>query len=162
MATIMSDERYTPQHVLDVVRKFGPIACDPCTTADNPTGAAVYFTAKQDGLKEEPWPDGVTWCNPQYSRGQLQKWVACCYMRKSHHLDSHVLALIPSDLGTNAGGFAAATADGLCFVRGRLKFGTPDGQNVTGAKQPSVIVYWGNNSKRFAEVFSELGVVWVR
>ena len=155
-----SDERYTPQHVIDVVRKFGPIACDPCTIASNPTGAALHYTREDDGLKQ-PWPaDGVIWVNPPYSRGRLKPWITTCYARQTP--TNHILALIPSDLGSKAGAFAASTADGLCFVRGRLKFSTPDGPMTEGTKQPSIIVYWGRETKRFADTFADLGVTWKR
>jgi phage N-6-adenine-methyltransferase len=160
-----SDERYTPQHVLDVVRKFGPIVLDPCTTSDNPTGAAKFCTIDDDGLSQT-WndlapPGSLIWVNPPYSRGMLRRWINACHAWGAFS-DRHVMALIPSDLGSAAGQLAADTAYGLCFVRGRLKFGTPDGQCSAGAKQPSVIVYWGNHASKFSVVFAQLGVTWVR
>ena len=48
-----SDQRFTPQDVLDVVREFAPIMLDPCTTEANPVGAALHFTAQDDGLGTE-------------------------------------------------------------------------------------------------------------
>lgn len=153
-----SDERYTPQHVLDVVRRFAPITLDPCTTVDNPAGAAHYHCLPTNGLTWSFSQHGLNWVNPPYSRGQLPLWVAKC--AEEGAAGSEVIALIPSDLGSKAGQLAASTADALCFVKGRLTFGTPSGQMPQGAKQPSVLVYWGERAKRFANVFRELGVVW--
>jgi hypothetical protein len=157
--TEASDERYTPPHVLDVVRRFDRIACDPCTVPGNPCGAAYAHTLADNGL-EFSWTmmPGVVYVNPPYSRGQLPLWVEKCY--KEALRGAEVVALIPSDLGSRAGQRAASTADALCFVKGRLTFGTPDGAMPQGAKQPSVLVYWGERAKRFALIFSELGVVW--
>jgi hypothetical protein len=160
-----SDERYTPEHVLDVVRDFAAdqIALDPCAPAfRNVTRARVTFNVEQDGLAQE-WshfvPGGsVAFVNPPYSRGQLIKWADKCVRER----ELERIALIPSDLGSKAGALAAATADALCFVRGRLAFGSPEGQLPQGAKQPSVLVYWGDRAKRFQRIFDQLGTVWRR
>ena len=155
-----SDER-TPEHVLDVVRAFDRIALDPCTTDANPAKAIIAYTIADNGLAcgWTKWT-GVVYVNPPYSRGQLPLWIEKC-VRESLS-GSEVIALIPSDLCSKAGALAASTADALCFVRGRLAFGSPAGQLEQGAKQPSVLVYWGDRAKRFERVFSQLGVVWTR
>jgi phage N-6-adenine-methyltransferase len=153
-----TDERYTPEHILDVVRRFGPIACDPCTTEGNRTRAKTHYTAETDGLAQT-WPAGVVWVNPPYSRGSLYPWVLACSTWGC--LDGrHIIALIPSDLGSAAGARAAETASALCFVRGRIRFDSPEGPAKTGAKQPSIIVYWGDGPQRFADIFRDLGSVW--
>ena len=160
-----SDERYTPEHVLEVVRQFGVISVDPCTTADNRTGAQAWmFLPERNGL-DLPWEipmSELAYVNPPYSRGELAKWVRKIVYESGG--DAHIVALIPSDLGTDAGQIVAQTADAICFVKGRLKFGTPDGTATleTGAKQPSIMPYWGKETKRFARIFAQLGVVWVR
>ena len=156
-----SDEHYTPEHVLEVVSAFDRIALDPCTTDQNPARAIIAYTAADNGLACQwtKWT-GVVFCNPPYSRGQLPLWVAKCAAEAS--TGSEIIALIPSDLGSKAGALAASTCDALCFVKGRLTFGSPAGQLEQGAKQPSVLVYWGERSKRFQRIFSALGVVWVR
>lgn len=156
------DERYTPARVLDVVRQFDTIALDPCTVPGNPTGAHCFFTKEDDGLQKE-WGRHVLYSplafiNPPYSRGQLILWMDKCVRETSLER----IALIPSDLGSKAGTLAASTADALCFVRGRLAFGSPEGQLPQGAKQPSVLVYWGDRAKRFQRIFDQLGTVWRR
>lgn len=161
-----SDQRFTPEYVLDVVRKFGggQIDTDPCTTTDNITRATTYWTVDDDGLTSK-W-HGVTWVNPPYSRGELAKWMTQCYMRANHARVAEspldVLALIPSDLGSKAGQNVAVTCDALCFVRGRLAFDSPQGVMKCGAKQPSILAYWGDRAARFKRYFDALGTVWVR
>ncbi len=164
-----SDERYTPEDVLDVVRAFagGPIALDPCTTADNRTRALSFYTKETNGLAQKwvaplfgPAPSTlrVTWVNPPYSRGALPLWVekilTSCHTRET----PHIVSLLPNDLGSKAGQRVARYATMLCFPKGRIRFITPGvGQAKTGAKQPSVIAYWGDQQDRFEEYFSHLG-----
>jgi phage N-6-adenine-methyltransferase len=152
-----SDERYTPEYILDVVREFSPIACDPCTTPDNRTKAGRFFTQQDNGLTRD-WGGGLAWVNPPYSRGELVKWVDAC----THNSAYHVLALIPSDLGSRAGQLAVGTCDAVCFVKGRIKFVFPNGEASAGSKQPSVIVYWGDDLDRFGQIFNKLGCIWRR
>ena len=164
-----SDERYTPEHVLDVVRQFAPIGLDPCTTRDNITDAAFYFHLPEGedtlcGLTRV-WfiPTGTcAFINPPYSRGELPKWARKIVLES--HTSRSLIALIPSDLGTEAGQIVAQTADAICFVKGRLTFGTlgEEPKITTGAKQPSIMPYWGADTTRFARIFAQLGVVWVR
>lgn len=67
----------TPHWFLELVRRVAPIHFDPCTTADNPTDADVFFTQEIDsggaapwvikcGLSE-PWPlQGLGYFNTRY------------------------------------------------------------------------------------------------
>lgn len=58
----------TPEWFLDLVREIGPIAFDPATAPDNPTGAARFLTEYDHGLIHT-WPtDGLVYCNPPYGR----------------------------------------------------------------------------------------------
>ena len=161
---VETDERFTPEHVLEVVRQFAPIYLDPCTTADNPTRAEHWITAEQDALGDgQGWYRGdrrrFIFVNPPYSRGELVRWMSKCVEESQ---EAEIVALIPSDLGTEAGRIVATSCDALCFVHGRLTFRSPAGKPSAGAKQPSVMPYWGEDTKRFERVFSQLGTVWVR
>jgi hypothetical protein len=65
----------TPRPVLAGARRVlgDPIPLDPCTEADNPTGAARFFLERDNGLKKK-WTDPC-WCNPPYSGiGVFQDW----------------------------------------------------------------------------------------
>lgn len=170
-----SDERYSPKHVLDAVREmFAPdLWLDPCTTPGNHTGADFFATPSglqtKGGLLLDA-SDGLTcewskyaeqaFVNPPYSRGELARWVEKCIRETEIGVD--VVALLPCDLGSRAGQRVADTADALCFVKGRLAFGSPEGQLAQGAKQPSIISYWGERAGRFARVFGGIGKVWTR
>lgn len=150
-----TDERYTPHHVLQVVRDFAPIALDPCAPMHNPVAAIEFMTAQTDGLAR-PWgstADGCVFVNPPYGRGQLQRWADRIVTEA--HAGREIIMLTPCDLGTRwatalfCGGWSA-----LAFWRGRIAFELPAGLYSAGAKQPSCFWYFGRRSKRYMRVFS--------
>ena len=159
-----SDERYTPQSLLNVVRGvFGTIDLDPCAPEHNSVGAAVFRTKAQGGLSPK-WhelvagcPGKVVWVNPPYSRNNLMPWTHRCWRAQQEHPALHVLALLPGDTGTRAGQFAIQTAAAACFVKGRIKFDAPDRSFDASAKTSSIIYYWGLESFCFVERMSALG-----
>lgn len=152
-----SDERYTPQGVLDVVRAVAPIGLDPCTTKDNPTGAKRWFTAEDNGLGKAWFGEQpeLAFVNPPYSRGQLLLW-ALQVLEQVHQARGHeAIVLTPCDLGTK---WAQALFEGCTAFagwRGRIEFLTPDGSFDAGAKQPSLFWYFGERAERFARVFRD-------
>lgn len=168
MRLVATDQRFTPKRALDVVREFagGEIALDPCTTPDNPTQARLFFALPDhDGLVMS-WAQaartGTVFVNCPYSRGQIAKWMAKCVWESAEAPWLDIIPLIPSDLGTTGGKIVAEHADALCFVGGRLAFGSPEGASGRGAKQPSIIPYFGERTGRFERIFNKIGNVWVR
>jgi hypothetical protein len=66
---------FTPRWLLDcLIAAAGPIMLDPCTTADNPVGAAVYCTEQTNGLIQ-PWHKipGMFYANPPFA--DLEAWL---------------------------------------------------------------------------------------
>lgn len=57
----------TPSEALAPVKAYGPIGLDPCTEADNPAGAATFFTEDDDGLVQDWRGHGLVFVNPPYS-----------------------------------------------------------------------------------------------
>lgn len=94
----------TPDWLLDAIREVAPIGLDPCTTAENPTGAAVFMAAPaQDGLKWD-WVDamdlhgarGLVYVNPPYS--DLMPWMRKCFVEaeyKAHEEVTSIYLLAP-------------------------------------------------------------------
>jgi hypothetical protein len=151
-----TDERYTPQSVLDVVRAVAPIGLDPCTISTNPTRAPYFFTEKQDGLVAA-WPlykpgAGLVYVNPPYSRGQLVRWARKVveYAVQEH---AEVIVLTPCDLSTIWSTLLFRHAQAMAGWRSRIAFVTPSQDYDQGAKQPSLFWYFGERASRFKRVF---------
>jgi hypothetical protein len=156
----------TPESFLDLVRAVGPIALDPCTTPENPTGAAHFccqvvvqddngrpvIAPYSDGLQRR-WSDfrGLVYCNPPYGRA-LGAWAAKC--SEEARLGAEIILLVPARPDTKW--FQHLwNADALLFWRGRLKFKGA----TAGAPFPSAVAFWGPSSSRFqfCKVFGEHG-----
>lgn len=143
------DNWRTPEHILELAREVfgGEIGCDPCTTADNPTKARVYWTEKDDGLSKG-WAD-LTWINPPYS--QAARWLECVQVT-----GQEAIALIPARTDTKLWHRTVwPTAQAICFWRGRIKFVGAE----AGAPFPSALVYWGLRPWVFEGVMSAHGRV---
>lgn len=140
----------TPDDFLDLVRMHGPIMLDPCSSADNPTKAANFFTEADDGL-ERPWDvPGLIYVNPPYGR-ELRWWAPKIALEGAG--GSEIIALLPARTDTNWFQKHIARADVLCFWSGRLTFrGAPDP-----ALFPSVVAYFGDRAKAFKRVFTGKG-----
>ena len=152
-----SDERYTPQEVLDVVREFAPIGLDPCTIASNPTRARACFTREDDGLTRA-WapmfsPLECVFVNPPYSRGLLDFWAGKVLLECGAAPGLDIIMLTPCDLGTRWATKLCGAASMYAGWRRRISFIRPDGSYETGAKQASLFWYFGERASRFARVF---------
>jgi phage N-6-adenine-methyltransferase len=146
----------TPDNVLELVREFGRgvISLDPCTVADNPTGALRYYTPDSDGLSQ-PWDGpGLVFCNPPYGR-ELGPWA--WKMRTEATKGAEIIGLVPARTDTRWWHDYVASADAVLFWRGRLKF---KGASAS-APFPSALPYWGPRPDHFAYVFRNHGL-WVR
>lgn len=156
-----SNEWYTPKRYADLAHAvMGGIDLDPasCKAANQNIQASRIFDI-DDGGFDRKW-SGRVWLNPPYGRGDdgsnqaawSQKLIA---EYKSGNV-SEAMLLVNAATGNKW--FADLWEFPICFVDHRIRFVSPQGQN----SQPThsnVIVYLGENTRRFIEVFSEIGVV---
>lgn len=153
--------QFTPDYVLDPVRVDlgGSIGLDPCTTEDNPVGAEVFHTVKDDGLAQpwhwiaprasyEPMEGNGDWLpsifvNPPYSKAR-EPWVERCI--EAGGRGQKVILLIPAATDTRIFQKAASTATAVVFIKGRVKFGVlrPNRRQVA-ASHPSALIGWNTN-----------------
>lgn len=134
--TSTTDDWATPQDLFDQLDQTFHFTLDVCASESN-AKCKRYFTAEQDGLKQD-WGGDVIWCNPPYGR-EIGKWVAKC----AEHIGVAVM-LVPARTDTRW--WHDYIANNPCadvrYVRGRLKFG--------GSKQsapfPSAIVIFFNTT----------------
>lgn len=153
--SLMSSKRdswNTPECVLDLVRKVGPIGLDPCSNSEAILTVGAAFSLTAGGL-EADWDElsgsNLIYVNPPYGR-EIGKWVDKC----AYDANTETIALLPAR--TDAKWFQTCwRAAALCFWRGRLRFVGAQ----SSAPFPSVLVYWGARPYHFADVFSEVGKV---
>ncbi len=143
----------TPENVLELVRKVGPIGLDPCTTRENPTGALALCSPDVglDGLKLQ-WAGNsfgaLVYVNPPYGRA-LGAWVDKCIQEAK--LGAEIILLVPSRTDTRWWHKAANEATCCAFWKGRMTFkGAP-----STAPFPTCLFYFGQNWGRFNEVFGD-------
>lgn len=125
----------TPQSFFDSCDRIFHFTLDVCASPDN-AKCARYFTAEDDGLKQE-WT-GTCWCNPPYGRG-IGKWMRKAW--ESSERGATVVCLVPARTDTKWWHKYAARGD-VTFLRGRLKFGASE----TGAPFPSALIVFGNGT----------------
>jgi len=157
----------TPKKYVNAVKRFfgGSIALDPCSNEHSIVNADTEFMLpNKDGLKEK-WNYSTIYVNPPYGadreRGTtIKNWLAKCAFSHQEY-NSEILALIP--VATNTGHWKNSIfgqAEAICFLYDtRLKF-LENGKDVgKGAPMACAMVYWGNNYKKFYDVFIEFGAV---
>ena len=128
----------TPQDFFDAANaEFGPFTVDVCATPQN-AKCAEFFTAEQDGLRQE-WAPRRCWMNPPYGR-EIGGW-----MRKDYEESKRgatVVCLVPARTDT-AWWHDYAAHGKIRFIRGRLKFGS----GKANAPFPSALVVFTENQK---------------
>ena len=154
------NEWYTPAEYIEAARKaMGGIDLDPASSeiANRTVKASIYFTAEDDGLSK-PWT-GRVWMNPPYA----QPLVAQFSDTISEHFDAGEItqACVLVNNATETAWFQrmVASADAVCFPRGRVKFLNPDGAPVGAPLQGQAVIYFGNRMEAFSERFSTFGPV---
>lgn len=176
------DEMFTPERYLERVRRVGPIAVDPFTTAANPTKALVIGigpwakpSVGANGAKEcfvDGYAEAFSWAkmaqlyrglvffNCPYSRGHLPR--ATARGRAEALAGADVIGLVMSS--TTEKYFhencVPRRSAAVCFPKGRIPFEL-DGKPLDGARFMSCFVYWGRRRYRFAEAFADLGAIWM-
>lgn len=149
----------TPGYVLEPVRLDlgGSIGLDPCTTAENPTGALEFYTPELDGLngmwRMWNWLPTV-FVNPPYGKAR-EPWVDRCIEAAAN--SQRIVLLIPAATDTMIWQRAVSSAEAVVFVRGRLKFETlRPNRRRRAASHPSSLIGWNTD---LAEC-SKIGVRW--
>jgi DNA modification methylase len=139
-----TEEWMTPRFILDAL---GPFDLDPCAPLHRPWDTARrHFTVAQDGLSRR-WT-GRVWLNPPYGP-ETHLWIR----QMSMHANGIVLTFARTDT-TWFSECVWGTASALFFLRGRVRFCTPDGEPSEGTGgAPSVLIAYdppGTNRNREA------------
>lgn len=146
-----TDVWLTPPHI---IRALGEFDLDPCASTDRPWDTAKkHYTIEDDGYHQE-W-EGRVWMNPPYGP-ELDRWLH----KMSEHGDG--IALVFARTETRAffrNVWASDTARGIMFLRGRLRFHTPDGMLGGTAGAPSCLIAYGDENLKILRSSKLDGVV---
>jgi phage N-6-adenine-methyltransferase len=150
-----SDCWYTPLYIVELILKvLGVIDLDPCADDGKHIPATYHYTAADDGLTKE-W-HGRVFMNPPYSHPG--KWMTKLKTEFEFGRVTEAIALVPA--ATDTSWLAPVLkVQPVCFWKGRIKFLDVNYQPKQSARQSHVLVYWGDNWKRFKEVFEEYAFV---
>ncbi len=152
MSSARSDWQ-TPRGLLSLVKRVsrtGRIEVDPAATRGNTTQARRYYALPgKDGLKLS-WSPGLAYCNPPYGYA-LSLWTAKAVVEARD--GAEIIMLLPARTDTKWWHRDVATADAVCFWRGRVVFRGAD----HGAPFPSALAYWGDRAKVFRRVLQPHG-----
>ncbi|RUS94637.1 hypothetical protein DSM106972_092740 [Dulcicalothrix desertica PCC 7102] len=150
-----SDNWYTPQHIIDlVIQVLNQIDLDPCAETGKNIPASTHYTHTDNGLIQ-PW-HGRIFLNPPYS--EPGKWITKLNEEIATGRVTEAIALVPGATDTNWLSPILKTQP-VCFWKGRIKFLDQNYEPKLPARQSHVLIYWGDNSTRFLEIFDAYGVV---
>lgn len=132
-----SDEWYTPPSIFS---ELGHFDLDPCAATEPLWKIAdTNYSASDDGLSQ-PW-FGRVWLNPPYSRPLLERFVE----RMADHGNGIALLFNRCDCKLFQDTIFKR-ADGIMFLKGRVKFYSPDGIQNGPAGCGSVLVAFGKGN----------------
>lgn len=149
------NEWYTPAEYIALAREvLGTIDLDPASSdmANKVVQAETYYTTETDGLTYD-WC-GTVWMNPPYASNLIVKFVDK-FCDCTDNIDS---AIILVNNATETAWFKklVSVSSAMCFPYERLKFYSPDGR-IAQPLQGQVLLYFGDNAKKFTEVFKNKG-----
>lgn len=130
-----SCEWATPQAFFDQLNDEFHFTLDPCADDMNHK-CDKYFTAEQDGLKQD-WSGEIVFCNPPYGR-DIGKWVEKCFDEVYRGNCLCVVLLVHARTDTRWFHDYIYNRAEIRFVKGRLKFG----DHTVNAPFPSMVVVY--------------------
>ena len=152
-----NNEWYTPIEYIEAARRvMGEIDLDPASSeiANETVGAAVYFTAEDDGLRYE-W-DGRVWMNPPYASELIGLFTGKLVRHFETGGVTEAIALVNNATETGWFNSLVSVASAVVFPRARVKFNMPGGE--TGAPlQGQAVVYLGDKPDTFLDEFCSFG-----
>lgn len=152
------NEWYTPKPYIEAARvAMGGIDTDPASSelANKTVGAKVFFTAKQDGLKQK-W-SGSCWLNPPYAQPLIRQFSEAVASKYESGEIGQAVVLVNNATETEWFRIMAAQASAICFPAGRIRFIDKHGDPSGAPLQGQAVLYLGKNTKRFKQAFDGFG-----
>ena len=143
-----TDERYTPLTLFNPLNEIFDFTLDVAATAEN-AKCSKFYTKETDGLSQS-WAGERVFCNPPYSRGQIEKWLT----KAAESNAELALFILPCFLETRWAQLIWQCASMIYFPKGRVKFAGMK----SGAKFGTIFVYFGAKPEIYMmRLFSAFG-----
>ena len=157
-----NNEWYTPSRFIEAARAtMGDIDLDPASSeiANRTVRAGKYFTAEDDGLKQEWF--GNVWMNPPYAQPLMGEFAEAVASKYEKGEITQACVLVNNATETQWFQRILSAASAVCFPKSRIKFIDPEG-NASGAPlQGQAIIFLGLDVEEFKEAFAPEGMVLV-
>ena len=157
----MTDEWYTPDHILDIAREvLGNIDLDPasCELAQKRVKADKYYTKQDNGLLHN-W-SGNVWMNPPYSEKLIILFVKRLVQCFEDGDVEQALCIVNNVTETVAVQYLLKHSTVWCFPKGRISFIDQYGKEQENPPKGQLIVYFCKSldkASRARQILSQLG-----
>jgi phage N-6-adenine-methyltransferase len=112
------DKWETPETVFIPLNKEFGFTLDPCCEPHT-AKCQKFYTEDQNGLDKD-WTGEVVFCNPPYSRGNIDKWMKKCFEEGKKGVT--VVALIPVSTSSAWWHEYVWKKAEIRFIKGRVRF----------------------------------------
>lgn len=157
-STLETDERYTPEWVLDLVTSvLGEIDLDPCADPRLRVKARKHFTKEDNGL-EHPW-SGRVFLNPPFSKSS--DWVRHLSLYVAGGFVTEAVVLLPVMALTNKSArlLMRQQAEGFVLLERKLSFLDSEYEPIGEMSSfPFALIYVGSNYSNFLSVMGDVGI----
>ena len=156
-----NNEWYTPAKYIEAARELmGSIDLDPasCESANETVKATRYYDKQSNGF-DKPW-NGHIWLNPPYGRedgsSNQESWSRRLIEQYQDGITQEAILLVNAAVDTKW--FQRLFDYPICFPNHRINFTTPE-PTTSGSTHGSALIYFGSRSQKFAQIFSQFGVI---
>lgn len=162
-----SVEWYTPASIIALVRMAlpgGRINLDPASSelANRTVQAERIFTKDDDGLRQPLWDGPNIFLNPPFGKVRNESlagiWLEEMYRRWNLMQFREGIALTHTRCGYEWWEEMFRFVP-TCLTRAKISFVPADGRKAGGSKTSQSFFYFGNDPKKFQQVFKYLGRV---
>ncbi len=154
------DHWTTPESVLELVRRIGPIGFDPCTNGASTVRARL--SAEVSGLDQD-WfrhcvPGDVVYCNPPFSALEAWRHKAATTPRPTW-APWHLVLCTPDNGDTQS--YRHLESAAVVAKLGRVKFGNPPpGKGNDRPRFGTCLAYYGTDASAFMAAFAGVASFW--
>ena len=154
------DTWFTPPRYIKMVNDIlGVIELDPFSSATaNEIVKATRFFDESDSAFEKDWRSKTVFMNPPYSNPLIRLAIDKFIEQLNKH---NFEAIVLTNNATETRWFQKllSCAKAVCFLNHRISFYNVDGKTSSGNTRGQVFFYYGDDKRKFVEVFSKEGVV---